>query len=215
MKLIQIITVGVGFLLVFISTAFTLAESEQNKNTKSPLEGYNIVLDPGHGGKDPGAIGLGGVHEKDFIMPTTYKVAQHLRDAGATVILTRTADYFVPLGERIRISNSYNTDAFISLHYNTFPTYTVNGISTFYYTNGNDRKLAHEIQSSLAANVPLKNRGIMQGDYRVLRKNSDLAVLLELGFITNPDDLSTVQTLEFQNGVAEGIVEGLRSYFSK
>src|SRR5699024_7395721 len=71
------------------------------------LAGYNIVLDPGHGGKDPGSIGFNDVYEKDLINPTTDKIAQHLRDAGATVILTRKGDSYISLDERIRLSNSY------------------------------------------------------------------------------------------------------------
>ncbi|SEP68840.1 N-acetylmuramoyl-L-alanine amidase [Virgibacillus subterraneus] len=196
------------------------AETSENHNhakkqSSGSLAGYNIVLDPGHGGKDPGAIGIGGTFEKGIIMDTADNVAKQLRDAGATVILTREDDYFIPLEERVRISNAYNTHAFISLHYNAYPSLAINGVSTYFHSGGDDRVLAGEVQSAIAQKVPLKNRGVMQKGYHVLRENNDLSVLIELGFITNPYDLDTVRTAEYHNNVAAGVVEGLKNYFNE
>lgn len=217
-----------GWIAGWLTNNATAAESnstaEESSNTVSvsakpvkqasnqSLTGYNIVLDPGHGGKDPGAIGLGGVYEKDFISSTASKVAQQLRNAGANVILTRAGDYFVSLNERARISNAYNTHAFVSLHYNAFPIISVNGVST-YYSSTSDKQLAREVQSYLASTVSLHNRGIMQGHYRVLRNSNAPSILLELGFITNPNDLSIIQTADYQNKVAQAVTNGLKNYF--
>ncbi|WP_067727991.1 N-acetylmuramoyl-L-alanine amidase [Oceanobacillus damuensis] len=176
------------------------------------LEGYTIVLDPGHGGKDPGAIAHGGVYEKDLVSSTATKAAKHLEDAGANVIVTRTGDHFVSLNDRIDISNAYNTHAFISLHYDSFPVLSVNGIST-YYGDGSDRQLAQNIQSSLASSVNLNNRGIMQGNFRVLRNTTAPSVLIELGFLSNQNDLAVIQTEGYQNQVANAITNGLIHYF--
>lgn len=184
-------------------------------NANGSLAGYNIVLDPGHGGKDPGSIGFNGVYEKDLINSTTDKVASYLRETGANVILTRKSDAYVSLDDRILISNTYQTDAFVSIHYNAFPVPIVRGTSTYYYAGGEDKSLAHHIQSSLTAMNSVYDRGIRQGDYKVLRENSDLAVLIELGFITNPDELQSMQTSEFQNEAAEAITNGLINYFSQ
>lgn len=189
-------------------------DSIKNSDNGS-LSGYTIVLDPGHGGKDPGSIGFNNVHEKDLINQTTEKVAQHLRHAGANVVLTRTQDSYISLDQRIQISNSYRTDAFISLHYNAFPVPVVRGLSTYYYSGGDDKTLAHHLQSSLATVGGVYDRGIRRGDYKVLRENKDLAVLIELGFITNPDELQTLQTAAFQNGAAQAITDGLINYFSQ
>ncbi|HEX6594058.1 MAG TPA: N-acetylmuramoyl-L-alanine amidase [Bacillota bacterium] len=177
------------------------------------LEKYTIVIDPGHGGKDPGAIGLDDVAEKDVILSTSEVVAEHLREAGATVILTRTGDEFLSLEERIRVSNSHHTDAFISIHYNAFPILTVRGMSTYYYDGGNDEQLAQHIHSSLIEAINLPDRGIQQADYKVLRENRDLAILIELGFITNPDDFSAIHTPDYKDQVGEAIVNGLINYF--
>ena len=177
------------------------------------LAGYNIVLDPGHGGNDPGAIGFNGVMEKNLTLSIAETVASHLRSAGATVKVTRAGDQYVSLDERVQFSGSYQTDAFISLHYNAFPFMAVNGIGTYYSTNGQDRTLAESIQHSIGKHVGLHDRGVHYGNYHVLRENSDLSVLIELGFITNPNDLFTIQTRKYQNNVAEAITSGLENYF--
>lgn len=190
------------------SEAMTL----NNESTNKSLSGYNIVLDPGHGGKDPGSIGLYGVKEKDVITSTANVVVQKLRNAGANVMLTRTSDHFISLAKRVRISESYDTHAFISLHYNAYPIISVNGVST-YYANGNSQKLAQDVQSSLASSVNLRNRGVMQADFHVIHQNSAPSILMELGFITNPNDLSVVQTSDYQGKVAQAITNGLKNYF--
>ncbi|SFD66239.1 N-acetylmuramoyl-L-alanine amidase [Lentibacillus persicus] len=202
-------------------TTTSQAGSESSSQSPEPastasgtLNGYNIILDPGHGGNDPGAIGLGGTLEKNFTLKTAETVAQKLRDAGATVLMTRSDDKYVSLAKRVDISRSYATDAFISLHYNAYPLEGVNGFSTYYHTNGDDRELAASIQSGLKGNMALNSRGLMQNGYHVLRNNSDLAVLAELGFITNPYDLSVIQTSEHRQNVADGIAEGVLNYFN-
>lgn len=180
------------------------------------LAGYNIVLDPGHGGGDPGAIALDGSYEKNLALSTAQVVAKRLEDAGATVIMTRENDRFLLLEDRVAISNAYFTHAFISLHFDAYPISTVNGFSTHYYSSiGNDRKLAQSIQAEIGEQVNLNNRGIVQSNLHVLRENSDLAVLVELGFITNPYDFATIQTADYQQGVAEGITNGLLNYFNR
>ncbi|GGB38354.1 SH3 domain-containing protein [Virgibacillus dakarensis] len=183
------------------------------ETTNGSLAGYNIAIDPGHGGKDPGSTAFDGSLEKDYTLSIASTIAKKLQNAGATVIQTRTSDYFVSLKDRVNLSESHNTNAFISLHYNAYPIMTVNGFSTHFYSNGNDRILAQDIQAALAKYLPLKSRGVMRGDYHVLRENSDLAVLVELGFLTNPNDLAAIQTADYKNAVADGIVEGLMDYF--
>lgn len=196
-----------------IETNHTSVKASTPKDNK-PLAGYNIVLDPGHGGKDPGSIALNGAFEKDLILSTAHIVAQRLQDAGATVIMTRENDRFVLLEDRVSISNAYYTHAFISLHLDAFPIHSVNGFSTHYYSlDGDERNFAQSIQNGIAQHVNLNSRGIMQSDFLVLRENVDLSVLVELGFITNAYDLEKIQTAEYQQNIAEGITSGLINYF--
>ncbi|RYG72556.1 N-acetylmuramoyl-L-alanine amidase [Lentibacillus lipolyticus] len=179
------------------------------------LEGYTVVLDPGHGGKDPGAITKTSVREKNLTMGAAESTAQALREAGADVKLTRSDDTFISLDDRVRISNAHEADAFISLHYNAFPLDGVNGFGTYYYANGAEKELAQNIQSALHQHTDLNSRGIRQNEYHVLRENRDLSVLVELGFMTNAYDLSIIQTEKHEDNVADGIVEGVMEYFHK
>ncbi|MFA1822115.1 N-acetylmuramoyl-L-alanine amidase [Virgibacillus oceani] len=193
------------------STETTESETAGVNTTNQSLAGYNIVIDPGHGGKDPGAV-AGDLYEKDLVTQTADKVEQKLRDEGATVILTRSGDNFVSLDDRVRISQDYNTHAFVSLHYDNFPVIPINGVST-YFNSSADRELADAMQPSLSSNLALHNRGVMQGDYRVLRHNPAPSVILELGFMSNPNDLAVVQTEDYHNSVAEAVADGLKNYF--
>ncbi|WP_208589645.1 N-acetylmuramoyl-L-alanine amidase [Gracilibacillus suaedae] len=192
------------------------SQASSNNNTvpsnSKSLEGYNIVVDPGHGGTDPGAIGFNGVQEKDVVLPTSTKVIDHLRDAGANVIVTRSGDYYVYLDDRVRISNSYYTDAYISLHYDASLHISANGIAT-YFADKADKHLGDSIQSAMISQVDLHDRGVRQANFKVLRNTSAPSVLLELGFISNPHDLSVVQTASYQNDIAQGITNGLIHYF--
>lgn len=175
------------------------------------LSGYTIVIDPGHGGKDPGAIGLNGIMEKDLILETSLAIAEKIEDFGGNVILTREDDRFVTLKDRILISNQNDVDAFISIHYNSYSEDYVGGINTYYYNDG--RRLANVIQKRLSEEVSLRNRGVRQDSYRVLRDNRHPAILIELGFITNTTELATIQSPTYHDQVAEGITKGLMEYF--
>ncbi|SDJ80252.1 N-acetylmuramoyl-L-alanine amidase [Sediminibacillus albus] len=191
-----------------------LTDKKEESATVQPLDGYTIVLDAGHGGKDPGAIGVNNVYEKDLTLNTVKKVQNSLEDSGANVILTRADDSYLSLENRIAISNQEETDAFISFHFNSFSLSSVGGIHTFHYTDGEDRKLAQSIQTGLSDRVSLEDKGTLQADYRVLKKNRDLSVLVELGFLSNPEELATIQSEKYQNNVAAGISEGVQRYFN-
>jgi N-acetylmuramoyl-L-alanine amidase len=98
-----------------------------------------IVLDPGHGGKDPGAIGAGGVAEKDIVLSVAKKLAAKLRkDMGIEVVLTRTDDRFIPLEDRTAVANTQDADLFISLHMNASPNGDARGVETYYLDNTTD-----------------------------------------------------------------------------
>jgi N-acetylmuramoyl-L-alanine amidase len=185
--------------------------SASNINGHS-LTGFNFVIDAGHGGFDPGAVAFDGGVEKKLTLQVAQKVADQLRDAGATVILTRSSDRFLTLAQRVHISRLYHTHAFISIHFNSFNRRNASGISTYYYDSV-DRKLAQDIQHQLADRTRLQNNGVRFGNYYVLRENPDPSILVEGGFITNPYDLSMIQTSQYQSHVAEAITQGVINYF--
>lgn len=183
-----------------------------NRN-RDALADYHIIIDPGHGGKDVGAIGVDGVYEKGLTLATAKLVAKQLQHEGATVTLTRSDDSFISLDQRVQISNSHKNNVFISLHYNAFDDPAVKGIKTFYYAGEENAKLAQTIQGALANHVNSNNRGANQADYYVLRNNDNAAILVELGFITNPEELQKIQTPAYQKDMAAGIADGVKDYF--
>ncbi|MBY7141993.1 N-acetylmuramoyl-L-alanine amidase [Virgibacillus sp. NKC19-3] len=187
--------------------------SQEKQHSDNTLSDYHFVIDPGHGGKDSGAI-RSEVQEKTLALSTGIRVEEQLHDKGASVTLTRTDDTFISLGERVQMSNSTNADAFISLHYNTFEDQSIRGIHTFYDVGGMSQRLADTIQQSLIHYTGLHDRGARQADYEVLTANTQPALLIELGFISNPEERELVQTDNYQEKAAKGIVTGLEDYFN-
>ena len=118
----------------------TLPAAAAVKNSKPQSTGVRkIVLDPGHGGKDPGAIGEGGIAEKDIVLSVAKKLAAKLKMAmGIEVVLTRTDDQFIPLEDRTAVANAQNADLFISLHMNASPNGDAKGVETYYLDNTTD-----------------------------------------------------------------------------
>ncbi|RFA35933.1 hypothetical protein CAI16_06820 [Virgibacillus dokdonensis] len=195
----------------------TVGETEQetlNATTDSgELSGHTVMIDPGHGGRDPGSIGINDIYEKDLVTNTTKPIEKALREAGANVIMTRTEDVKIPLKERRNMSNEAMPDAFISIHYNSFEDPSVGGFHTYYYSQEKDYRLAQNIHQSLGNAISLKDRGILEDSYAVLRNNEVPAILLELGFMSNPEELAVIQSDEYSQTVAEAIVSGLKNYF--
>ncbi|WP_409289458.1 N-acetylmuramoyl-L-alanine amidase [Peribacillus sp. SCS-37] len=171
-----------------------------------------IVIDPGHGGRDRGTTGTGGTFEKDVTLWTALLVYDRLRAAGADVILTRTLDTFIELDARVDISHLKNADAFISIHYDSADGSDSQGFTSF-YNYGNQKTLAEELHSSLASLLPFPDRGIRQENYHVIRENKQPAVLLELGYLSNPAEELAILDSSFQKQAASAIFDGLASYF--
>lgn len=188
-------------------------EDQSKQDEEQPLSGYHFVIDPGHGGKDNGAA-YSDVYEKELTLSTAKKAEEQLRDNGASVTLTRADDTFIPLDERVDMSDSSDVDAFISLHYNSAEDQSASGINTFYYDGDENQALADSMQKSVTDHVNPDDLGTEQADYQVLRDNQQLAVLMELGFISNQEERELVESGSYQKKAAEGIVTGLKDYFN-
>jgi len=169
-----------------------------------------IVLDPGHGGTDPGAVN-GTRLEKDDNLRMALAVGQILAQNGHRVVYTRSDDRFVSLNDRNRISNNTNTDAFVSIHRNSSTSPTPNGVET--YVRVNPTPIALRLATNVLGNVVRagvhSNRGIHQRDFQVLRFTNAPAQLLELGFISNSEDnrLFDVNFDAYANAIAQGIMQ--------
>ena len=172
-----------------------------------------IVIDPGHGGEDPGAPALS-YSEKQATLKTALTLAARLEQAGVNVILTRDSDEFVSLNDRAYTSNQSLADAFISIHYDSTDTPNeISGTTTYYY-HEKDKQLAETINNQLKVNNPLPNNGNRFGNYYVLRENTQPAVLLELGYLNNTIDQSTIYTDSYRTFAVESIYQALNNYFS-
>ena len=186
-------------------------------NKKLPLKGITITLDAGHGGNELGAIGCLGDREKDINLAVTLKLKDLLEKNGAKVYMTRNDDSDVALGDRVKISQKNKSDIFISLHNNSIPDSAANKEhfgSELYYYSPLSKKLATDIVNSLSKELNMYNGGVYQRSFAVLRNTESLCVLIELGYMINPDNNDKLRNPEFQNKAAEAIVHGLEDYLN-
>lgn len=179
------------------------------------LKGQTIVIDAGHGGRDVGSISVSEHYEKDFTLTSALALEETLTILGAKVIMTRTNDDYIRLASRPALSNLYQADAFMSIHYNSFPDVaSVSGMDTYYYDD-DDQQLAQIIQQEVVKQTGADNRGIVFGNYQVLRQNLQPAILLELGFLSNYNEEQLLLTNTYQQKIVQGITSGLSTYLSK
>ncbi|UOQ86118.1 N-acetylmuramoyl-L-alanine amidase [Gracilibacillus salinarum] len=177
------------------------------------LSGKIIVLDPGHGGRDVGAIGVSGAYESHYTLRTAHILQELLEQYGAKVYLTRDQDRYVPLSSRTTFANLKEADVFLSIHYNSTPELPeVTGIDTYYYSE-RDRKLANYVHQNMVSASGMDDRGFQQRDLQVLRINHRPSVLLELGFVSNEEEEKKVQSRAYLESVSRGIINGLQLYF--
>jgi N-acetylmuramoyl-L-alanine amidase len=173
-----------------------------------------VTLDPGHGGQDPGAVGIGGLRETDVVLPISLEVARILERQGVGVQLTRNSDRFVSLEGRTVMANRADTDLFVSIHANAVANRSsVNGAETFYFSSG--RGLAQSIQESVIRRTKMNNRGVKQARFYVLRNTSMPAALVEVGFVTGTSDAAKLSNPTFRNEMAEAIAEGILNYIKR
>ncbi|WLR46168.1 N-acetylmuramoyl-L-alanine amidase [Halobacillus litoralis] len=182
--------------------------------TSNSLKGKTIMIDAGHGGRDPGAVGRSGSFEKTLTLDTAFLLKSQLESKGAKVLMTRTNDQYISLSIRSFQSNRSNADAFISLHYNAAPLNIIaRGLNSYYYSP-NDKALADALQTSLVSQTRLRDRGTKKGNFHVIRENNKPSVLLELGFLSDAREEQTVKTRSYQMKASQGITEGLINYFN-
>ncbi|MFT8837198.1 N-acetylmuramoyl-L-alanine amidase [Liquorilactobacillus satsumensis] len=190
---------------------WNLATKERNQI--DDLADATIVLDPGHGGTDSGALSANGRMEKTYTLKVAKKVAASLRQRGAKVYLTRSADKYVDLEPRAQLSNNVHADAFISFHFDSSPVENgASGITTYYYHQKTSYSLAKSVNSQFKA-LSLENRGIDFGDFLVIRANNFPSILLEMGYINSSRDFEQINSASYRNQVASDVVRGLKAYF--
>jgi N-acetylmuramoyl-L-alanine amidase len=183
---------------------------------RSAINGRVVVLiDPGHGGKDPGAVGLGRLREKDVILPISKRIAQVLQQNGVQVVMTRDSDYFVTLPGRVQLAERANADVFVSIHANAIGPgrSDVSGLETYYYDSG--LGLARTVHKSILQSVNVRDRGVRRARFFVLRKSSMPSILVETGYLTGRDDNAKLRSSAYQNQMADAIARGILQYLKR
>jgi N-acetylmuramoyl-L-alanine amidase len=182
-----------------------------------------IVLYVGHGGTDLGARAKPPYcEEKKLCLQTARLVKKHLNQLGYHVVMTRESDAFVSLPRRVEIANQAGGDLFVSVHFNSTRNPTAQGIEVFFYDSREDRprasssrKLAEAVLSRIIRRTEAVSRGVKRGNFFVIRESSMPAILVEGGFISNPEERAQLRTREYQEKIAMGIADGIDRFMKK
>jgi N-acetylmuramoyl-L-alanine amidase len=174
-----------------------------------------VVVDPGHGGPDPGAIGIGGLRETDIVLPIAQQVATLLDQQGVQAVLTRTGEYDLDLQPRVAMAQRMNANVFVSIHANSISLSRpdVNGLETYYYSNG--QRLARTIHNSILQSLDIRDRGVRTARFYVLRKTSMPSVLVEVGFVTGREDAAKLSDPTYRSQMAQAIARGILQYLQQ
>lgn len=218
------------FSLVFVFIMSSFIYNSYQKSMVTSVTSNVIVIDPGHGGEDGGAVGVTGIKEKDLNLKIALKLKEKLLNSGINVVMTRETDIMLcdknqqkkrkrtDFDNRIKIAQNYNNAIFISIHMNYFEDNSQSGAQIFYSKNNPESKeiasiLREELKNSLNPNN--KRQIKPSGKEIYLLSNLKIpACLIECGFISNPTEEQLLMSDNYQEKIAETIKNGLLKYFS-
>ena len=189
---------------------------------------YTVCIDSGHGGNDPGKIGVAGTKEKEVNLTIALKLKKHLERQNIRVIMTRTDDRNLAdanatnekisdMKQRVAKMNSEQPDAVISIHQNSYPSSDVHGAQVFYPQGSEKSKqLADHIQSALIKGLDSNNHreAKANAEYYLFRDNPYPIVIVECGFLSNPEELKALQDDGYQKKAVQCILDGIESYLA-
>ncbi len=186
------------------------------------LLGKTVCVDPGHGGSDSGAVGATGTLEKDNTLAISLLLRDRLEKNGATVFLTRDSDKDVSypgstadeeLGARVDIANESGADIFISVHNDAFTSPAAAGTTTFHYGDAESIRLAGQVQKCLVSELGTRDRGSRFASFYVIRYTDMPAILVEVAFISNPEEEMLLASVDGRCKAADSIFQGVVKYF--
>jgi len=182
--------------------------------TGAGLRGVTIVVDPGHGGRDPGALGRGPVVEKTINLDIAQELAERLKSRGARVVMTRNADKFIELDARAAVADRTKADLFVSIHADSAKRSSATGMTVYISRSASNasRQAGDQIGSALRR-AGFQFRGVQGAGYRVLVGHSRPAVLVECGFISNHSEATALADPDYRERVAAAIAEGIADHF--
>ncbi len=188
-------------------------------SSSTSLAGKIIMLDAGHGGSAPGALG-NGLTEKEVTLDVVLRLKTKLENDGATILMTRSGDTSLSIQERAKISSASNADIFVSVHANSVTASTANGLEVYYYTSSNinqkanSSKLATTVQKHLVEETGLKSRGVKTANFVVIKYNNKPSILAEIGFLSGDQDSLVLGSDEGKDSVTNGLYLGITEYFA-
>jgi N-acetylmuramoyl-L-alanine amidase len=177
------------------------------------LRAHVVALDAGHGGRDMGATGPSGVLEKDVVLDIALRARELLVRAGTRVIMTRETDEYVELADRPRLARTQGATVYVSIHANASVRQAASGSETYYLTP-QSLALAQMVQEELARISGLPNRGVKTANFLVLRESDVPAVLVEVAYVSNPEDENRLRTVAFRQRLAEAVVRGVQRFLA-
>ena len=180
-----------------------------------PFGKYKVVIDPGHGGSDPGAVGINGLKETDIVLEVSKTVSEFLSNKGVQTILTRSDERTLDLQPRVAKANNFKADAFVSIHANATrgKRKDVNGLETYYYSGSKGYSLAKNIHKQiLITSSQSPDRGVRRSRFYVIRKSSMPAALVEIGFVTGMYDAALLRQKAYRDKMAFAIAKGILNY---
>ena len=188
-----------------------LASKKIPKGKKLTLKGKVIVVDPGHGGDDPGAMGPAGIWEKELNLKIAFMLADYLEEKGAKVYMTRKTDTRNSLKQIVSFANGLNADAYVAVHLNSIDNSKISGTETYYYKY-KDKKLANIMHQEITKGLQLKNNGLKKARLYVLRHSNMPTVLVEPAYVSNPQEAKLLARPETRQQIADALYRGLIRY---
>jgi len=172
-----------------------------------------ICIDPGHGGKDPGAISVSSKNEKDLVLDLALRLEKLLVENGFYSVLTRYKDKYIKLADRAKLANIIEADLFISLHFNAAGSKEACGSEVLHYPSKSSQEFAQIINDEVKK-LGLKDRGVKaRSNLVVLNSTKMTACLVEGGFLTNVIEEKLITSPSFRQQLAEAIFIGIKNYF--
>jgi len=211
------------FVIVIAGTLLIGLRTEYVETFAMPVSRKVVVLDPGHGGWDPGKVGSGDVLEKNINLEIALKLQSLLEQGGATVLMTRIEDEALGRGKtsdlrtRANLAGTSNADVIISIHQNSYPAENVTGTQVFFYEGSeNSRRLAMYIQAEAKQFLgQITNREAKaDSTYYILRQTAIPAVIVECGFLSSSAETRLLVDGEYQERMAWAIYKGILEYFN-
>jgi len=206
--------------MILLLTLAGVSLTEANipvSNTSTKMQKHLVILDPGHGGIDRGAVSSNGVNEKDLVLFISKIIKRKLEKAGMAVQLTRSSDELISLEERNSVLKEAKAGLFISLHINGSPRHTTaEGITIWYHPDNEEisRRFAESIGADIRDNLPLRWKGARKGPFKVLKESSIPAVMMHVGYLSNSEDLKKISDPDFQEKFAEVLTISIKKFFS-